>query len=104
MKHRLLQQVGGILSSGVHAFAQAPDGPQLILRLPPHACRKASFTRAGQPTKPITVPAGTRLGVLWKRISTYSATRDPSTFALVSITINNKVVVPAVRNFARRSY
>src|SRR5258707_990147 len=98
MKHRLFTaSLLVILSSGVHAFAQAPDGPQTD---PPAAAARPVVTppsRAAGSDQTIPVPAGTRIGVtLENGISTYSAKPGDSVYFRTSfpITINNKVVVP----------
>ncbi len=98
MKHRLFTaSLLVILSSGVHAFAQAPDGPQTD---PPAAAARPVTTPASRAVgsgQTITVPAGTRIGVtLENGISTYSARPGDSVYFRTSfpITINNKVVVP----------
>src|SRR5882724_2888893 len=98
MKHRLFTaSLLVILSSGVHAFAQAPDGPQTD---PPAAAARPvakPASRAAGSDQTITVPAGTRIGVtLENGISTYSAKPGDSVYFRTSfpITINNKVVVP----------
>src|SRR5882762_9066243 len=98
MKHRLFTaSLLVILSSGVHAFAQAPDGPQTD---PPAAAARPvakPASRAAGSDQTITVPAGTRIGVtLENGISTYSARPGDSVYFRTSfpITINNKVVVP----------
>src|SRR5258707_12937511 len=86
-----------ILSRGVPAFAQAPDGPQTD---PPAAAARPvakPASRAAGSDQTITVPAGTRIGVtLENGISTYSARPGDSVYFRTSfpITINNKVVVP----------
>jgi type IV secretion system protein VirB10 len=98
MKHRLfIASLLVILSSGVHAFAQAPDGPcggSRRISLRPVATPASRAAGSGQT---ITVPAGTRIGVtLENGISTYSAKPGDSVYFRTSfpITINNKVVVP----------
>src|SRR5258705_2854130 len=98
MKHRLfIASLLVILSSGMHAFAQAPDGPQTD---PPAAAARPVATPASRAVgrdQTITVPAGTRIGVtLENGISTYSAKPGDSVYFRTSfpITINNKVVVP----------
>jgi hypothetical protein len=98
MKHRLFTtSLLVILSSGAHAFAQAPDGPQTD---PPAAATQSTATpapRADGSGQVITVPAGTRIGVVLENgISTYSAKPGDSIYFRTSfpITINNKVVVP----------
>ena len=98
MKYRLFAtSLLVILSGGAHAFAQAPDGPQTDP--PPAAARPAATPapRAAGSNQTITVPAGTRIGVVLENgISTYSAKPGDSVYFRTSfpITINNKVVVP----------
>lgn len=98
MRHRLIStSLLVILSSGVHVFAQAPDGPQTG---PPAATARPAATpapRAAGNGQTITVPSGTRIGVVLENgISTYSAKPGDSVYFRTSfpITINNKVVVP----------
>src|SRR5258708_10851359 len=98
MKHRLFAaSLLVILSSGVHAFAQAPDGPQTD---PPAAAARPvakPASRAAGSDQTSAVPAGTRIGVtLENGISTYSAKPGDSVYFRSSfpITIHNKVVVP----------
>lgn len=77
--------------------AQAPDGPQPD---PPVAANPAPKPLAPRPApsgETITVPAGTRVGVILENgISTSSAKPGDSVYFRTSfpITINNKVVVP----------
>jgi len=98
MKCRLLStSLLVMLSSGAHAFAQAPDGPQTD---PPTAAARpapAPAPKAGGTGQMITVPAGTRLGVtLENGISTNSAKPGDSVYFRTSfpVTMNSKVVIP----------
>jgi len=98
MKHQLLAaSLLAILTSGIHAFAQAPDGPQTN---PPPVATRPVLTPAPRPAgngQTITVPSGTRVGVILENgISTNSAKPGDSVYFRTSfpITINNKVVVP----------
>lgn len=86
-----------ILSSGAHAFAQAPDGPQNDAPGPVSRAAPAPAPRAASNGQTITVPAGTRLGVtLENGISTNSAKPGDSVYFRTSfpVTMNNKVVIP----------
>jgi hypothetical protein len=98
MKHRLFTtSLLVILSSGAHAFAQAPDGPQTDPPTPAVRPTVSPTPRAAGNGQTITVPSGTRIGVtLENGISTYSAKPGDSVYFRTSfpITINNKVVVP----------
>jgi hypothetical protein len=100
MKCRLLStSMLLILSSGAHAFAQAPDGPQTDPPTPAArpALAPAPAPRAAGNGQSITVPAGTRLGVtLENGISTNSAKPGDSVYFRTSfpVTMNNKVVIP----------
>jgi len=86
-----------MFSSGVQAFAQAPDGPQPD---PPAAATRPALTPAPRPAgngQTITLPSGTRVGVILENgISTNSAKPGDSVYFRTSfpITMNNKVVVP----------
>jgi hypothetical protein len=77
--------------------AQAPEGPQTD---PPPAARPALKPAAARPAstgETITVPSGTRVGVILENgISTLSAKPGDSVYFRTSfpITMNNKVVVP----------
>ena len=86
-----------VLSSGAHALAQAPDGPQTDPPAPAARPVPAPAQRAAGNGQTITVPAGTRLGVtLENGISTNSAKPGDSVYFRSSfpVTINNKVVIP----------
>src|SRR6202795_1093686 len=75
MKHRLFTtSLLVILSSGAHAFAQAPDGPQTDPPTPASRPAVSPTPRAAGNGQTNTVPSGTRIGVtLENGISTYSA-------------------------------
>jgi hypothetical protein len=98
MKHRLITTILlVILSSGAHALAQAPDGPQTDPPTPASRPVPAPALRAAGNGQAITVPAGTRLGVtLENGISTNSAKPGDSVYFRTSfpVTMNNKVVIP----------
>jgi type IV secretion system protein VirB10 len=98
MKRRLLlTSFLVILSSGAHAFGQAPDGPQTDPPVPAAKPTPALAPRAAGNGQIITVPAGTRLGVtLENGISTNSAKPGDSVYFRTSfpVTMNNKVVIP----------
>jgi hypothetical protein len=98
MKYRLFTtSLLVILSSGAHALAQAPDGPQTNPPTPTARPALAPTPRPAGNGQTITVPSGTRIGVtLENGISTYSAKPGDSVYFRTSfpITINNKVVVP----------
>jgi type IV secretion system protein VirB10 len=86
-----------MFSSGVIAFAQAPDGPQNDAPAPAARPAAAATPRAAGNGQTITVAAGTRLGVtLENGISTNSAKPGDSVYFRTSfpVTINNKVVIP----------
>jgi type IV secretion system protein VirB10 len=86
-----------ILSSGAHALAQAPDGPQNDAPVPVTRPAPAPAPRAAGNGQTITVPSGTRLGVtLENGISTNSAKPGDSVYFRTSfpVTMNNKVVIP----------
>jgi type IV secretion system protein VirB10 len=98
MNHRLITaSLLVILSSGAPAAGQAPDGPHDV---PPTSVAGPALTpapRAADNRQPITVPAGTRLGVtLENGISTNSAKPGDSVYFRTSfpVTMNNKVVIP----------
>lgn len=98
MKHRLLTaSVLVVLSSGTHAFAQAPDGPQAD---PLPTATRPALTPVPRPAssgQTITVASGTRVGVILENgISTNSAKPGDSVYFRTSfpITMNNKVVIP----------
>jgi hypothetical protein len=86
-----------IFSSGAHAFAQAPDGPQSDAPAPVTRPAPAPSPRSAGNSQLITVPAGTRLGVTMENgISTNSAKPGDSVYFRTSfpVTMNNKVVIP----------
>jgi len=98
MKRRLIAtSLLVILSSGAHAIAQAPDGPQSDPPTPATRPAPAPAARAAGNGQTITVPSGTRLGVtLENGISTNSAKPGDSVYFRTSfpVTMNNKVVIP----------
>jgi hypothetical protein len=98
MNHRLITaSLLVILSSGVPALAQAPDGPQTDPPTPAARPAPTPAPRAAGNGQTITVLAGTRLGVtLENGISTNSAKPGDSVYFRTSfpVTINNKVVIP----------
>ena len=98
MKIRLLSaSLLVFLSTGAHALAQAPEGPQTDAPTPTARPALAPTQRAAGNGQTITVPAGTRLGVtLENGISTNSAKPGDSVYFRTSfpVTMNNKVVIP----------
>ncbi|HTB94526.1 MAG TPA: hypothetical protein VK728_16955 [Candidatus Sulfotelmatobacter sp.] len=98
MKHRLFTaSLLVVLSTGTHAFAQAPEGPQSDPPAPTARPAPAPAPRPAGNGQMITVPAGTRVGVtLENGISTNSAKPGDSVYFRSSfpVTINNKVVIP----------
>ena len=98
MKHSLfIASLLVILSSGAHAVAQAPDGPQTDPPAPAARPALVPAQRAAGNGQTITVPSGTRLGVtLENGISTNSAKPGDSVYFRTSfpVTMNNKVVIP----------
>ena len=98
MKHRLFTtSLLVVLSSGAHAFAQAPDGPLTDAPTPAVRPAPALVPRAAGNGQTITVPSGTRLGVtLENGISTNSAKPGDSVYFRTSfpVTMNNRVVIP----------
>jgi hypothetical protein len=98
MKHRLVTtSLLMALFCGAHAFAQAPDGPQTSPPTPAARPAPAPAPRAAGNGQTITVPAGTRLGVILENgISTNSAKQGDSVYFRTSfpVTMNNKVVIP----------
>jgi len=80
MKHRLFTaSLLVILSSGVHAFAQAPDGPQTD---PPAAAARPvakPASRAAAATKRSPCPAGTRIGVTLENGNFHVFGQNPAT-------------------------
>jgi hypothetical protein len=86
-----------IFSSGAHALAQAPDGPQSDAPAPVTRPAAVPAPHAAGNGQTITVPAGTRLGVTMENgISTNSAKPGDSVYFRTSfpVTMNNKVVIP----------
>jgi hypothetical protein len=84
-----------ILLSAGSAWAQQPEGPQVAP--PPPVAPAPQATAPAGPGERITVPAGTRLGVVLENgLSTRSAKPGDSVYLRTSfpITQDNKVVVP----------
>ena len=87
--------IAGLFGVGLCCAAQQPDGPQTGAP-PPVASKPAAAQQAGSNEK-ITVPAGTRVGVVLQNgISTRSAKPGDSVYLQTSfpITQNNRVVIP----------
>jgi hypothetical protein len=95
MRPIYLAPVALVLTS-LGTFAQQPDGPQ-VSPPPPVALRpQATDARIGS-GEPVTVPAGTRFGVVLENgISTRSARPGDSLYFRTSfpVTENNRIVVP----------
>ncbi len=92
---QILFLVASILAIGASCAAQQPEGPQSDAP-PPVAPRPAQEQPPGSGEK-ITVPAGTRVGVVLQNgISTRSAKPGDSVYLQTSfpITQNNRVVIP----------
>src|SRR6266700_729738 len=92
---QILFLVASILAIGASCAAQQPEGPQSDAP-PPVAPRPAQEQPPGSGEK-ITVPAGTRVGVVLQNgISTRSAKPGDSVYLQTSfpITINNRIVIP----------
>lgn len=82
--------------AGVPLYAQAPEGPQSDAP-PPATAPAAPANRPANTGQAITVPMGTRIGVVLESgISTATAKPGDSVYFRTSfpITINNKVVIP----------
>jgi hypothetical protein len=99
-KIRTVERIAGAvccliaISLPVHVFAQQPEGPQSDA--PPPVIPKPVAPQAGSSEK-ITVPAGTRVGVVLQNgISTRSAKPGDSVYLQTSfpITIANRIVIP----------
>jgi hypothetical protein len=99
-KIRTVERIAGAvccliaISLPVHVFAQQPEGPQSDA--PPPVTPKPVAPQAGSSEK-ITVPAGTRVGVVLQNgISTRSAKPGDSVYLQTSfpITIANRIVIP----------
>jgi type IV secretion system protein VirB10 len=84
-----------ILVAGLSCYAQQPDGPQTV---PPTAVApKPAPAPPPASTERITLPSGTRLGVVLQNgISTRSAKSGDSVYLQTSfpITQNNRVIIP----------
>ena len=92
---QLLCLIAGMLVVGTTCAAQQPDGPQTAAPSPV-APAPAPAPQAG-PSERITVPAGTRVGVVLQNgISTRSAKAGDSIYLQTSfpITQNNRIVIP----------
>ncbi len=92
---QILFLMASILAIGASCAAQQPEGPQSDAP-PPVAPRPAQEQPPGSGEK-ITVPAGTRVGVVLQNgISTRSAKPGDSVYLQTSfpITENNRIVVP----------
>lgn len=105
MNQRLLRMIqscflcGGIVFvASVSCSAQQPDGPQTTApTAPPAVAPKPAPTPPPASTERITLPSGTRLGVVLQNgISTRSAKQGDSVYLQTSfpITQNNRVVIP----------
>src|SRR6266700_5830016 len=84
-----------LFASPFLAFAQQPDGPQSDA--PPAVAPKPVAAQSPSSSEPITVPAGTRVGVVLQNgISTRSAKPGDSIYLQTSfpITQNNRIVIP----------
>src|SRR6266702_2996639 len=84
-----------LFASPFLAFAQQPDGPQSDA--PPPVTPKPVAAQSPSSSEKITVPAGTRVGVVLQNgISTRSAKPGDSVYLQTSfpITQNNRVVIP----------
>jgi type IV secretion system protein VirB10 len=84
-----------LLSMPMILSAQQPDGPQTDA--PPPVAPKPVDARAASSSERITVPAGTRLGVVLQNgISTRNAKPGDSVYLQTSfpITQNNRIVIP----------
>jgi type IV secretion system protein VirB10 len=84
-----------ILVAGLSCSAQQPDGPQTVA--PPAVAPKPAPASPPASTERITLPAGTRVGVVLQNgISTRSAKPGDSVYLQTSfpITQNNRVVIP----------
>lgn len=87
--------IAGMLIAGATCTAQQPDGPQTGAP-PPVAPKPVPAPQAG-PSEKITVPSGTRVGVVLQNgISTRSAKAGDSIYLQTSfpITQNNRIVIP----------
>ena len=87
--------IASLLSAGASCRAQQPEGPQTAAPSPV-APKPAPAQQIG-PSEKITVPAGTRVGVVLQNgISTHSAKPGDSVYLQTSfpITQSNRVVIP----------
>jgi hypothetical protein len=91
-----LALVALVLTSALGAFAQQPDGPQASPPPPVAPAPQAGGAAVGSGA-PVTVPAGTRFGVVLENgISTRNAKAGDSLYFRTSfpVTENNRIVVP----------
>jgi hypothetical protein len=91
---RLLLAFASSVLPAAALFAQQPEGPQSDA--PPAVAPKPAAPQTGSGEK-ITVPAGTRVGVVLQNgISTRSAKAGDSVYLQTSfpITVNNRIVIP----------
>ncbi len=87
--------IASLLAMGASCAAQQPEGPQSDAP-PPVAPKPAQEQPPGSSEK-ITVPAGTRVGVVLQNgISTHSAKAGDSVYLQTSfpITASNRIVIP----------
>jgi len=87
--------IASLLSAGASCKAQQPEGPQTAA--PSLAAPKPAPAQQIGPSERITVPAGTRVGVVLQNgISTHSAKPGDSVYLQTSfpITQSNRVVIP----------
>ena len=87
--------IAGLLAMGASCAAQQPEGPQAAA--PPPVAPKPVVTQQAGSSERITVPAGTRVGVVLQNgISTRSAKPGDSVYLQTSfpITQTNRVVIP----------
>src|ERR1700741_572004 len=92
---RYLSLTVALLAAGASCAAQQPEGPQTDAP-PPVARKPAAKSQAGSSER-ITVPSGTRFGVVLQNgISTRSAKPGDSVYLQTSfpITQNNRIVIP----------
>jgi type IV secretion system protein VirB10 len=102
MREQLRRRIGhyiflttALLAAGASCAAQQPEGPQSDAP-PPVAPKPAAAQPAGSSER-ITVPSGTRVGVVLQNgISTRSAKAGDSVYLQTSfpITLNNRIVIP----------
>ncbi len=87
--------IAGLLAMGASCAAQQPEGPQAAA--PPPVAPKPVVAQQAGSSERITVPAGTRVGVVLQNgISTRSAKPGDSVYLQTSfpITQTNRVVIP----------